>query len=249
MSAEVLAATSRLTSEPETNDREQASIRDIRQMFLAGGCPRDAEFDQHMTPEVRRFSGWFWTPVEVAQLAALWLEEFGARSVLDVGSGAGKFCVVAALATPLSVLGLEQRPNLVSAARSLASRFGVESRVAFLQGSLGFITLPRVDAYYFFNPFGENLFGASECLDEAVELTRERFHADFARTQAMLEAAPTGTLVVTYNGIGGRMPESYVLRRVEDELPCNLKLFEKTGYSTRLFTPRSEWPTSPPPSM
>lgn len=208
-------------------DEEGLDARAVRECLRGGGCPSDDEFDRHLTPEARGVSNWFWTPVAVARQAASWLSDFGARSVMDIGSGAGKFCVVAAASAELQVVGLEHRPNLVMASRSLAQRCGVAPRVTFVDGALGRVPLPRVDAYYFFNPFGENLFGSKDCLDEEVVLTSQRYWDDLAATEALLDEAPVGTLVITYNGIGMNLPPTFVLRRVDRELPCLLKLYEK----------------------
>lgn len=202
----------------------------MRECLRGGGCPSDDEFDRYLAPETRQVSRWFWTPVAVARQAASWLAEFGARNVMDIGSGSGKFCVIAAASTTLEVVGLEHRPNLVTASRSLALRYGVGSQVTFLEGALGRVPLPRVDAYYFFNPFGENLFGSSDCLDENVVLSRDRFWDDLAATEVLLRDAPVGTLVVTYNGIGIDLPRTFALRRVDRGLPCLLKLYEKVNY-------------------
>ena len=46
------------------------------------------------------------------------------QSVVDIGSGAGKFCVAAALGSGCRFTGLEQRPRLVAAARTLAAYTG-----------------------------------------------------------------------------------------------------------------------------
>ncbi len=208
---------------------ESDAARAIALALANGRCPSDADFDRHLPRDLARLSSCFWTPVSVAYRVAAWLDELGARSALDVGSGAGKLCVVAALSGSTRWLGLEHRPHLVKSANELARRFSVGERVDFRVGELGAMPLPVVDAYYFFNPFGENLFGYVDCIDTDVVLGRERYALDVAHAEALLHAAPVGTAVVTYNGFGGRMPAAFVERRVDRELPCVLRLYEKVA--------------------
>jgi predicted RNA methylase len=165
--------------------------------------------------------------VRVALDAADLLKGSGAKAVLDVGSGVGKFAVVARLASGLDITGVEQRPNLVSAARAAAERY--HAPVSFICDRIEHID-PRVyDAFYFFNPFGENLVDHYERLDDEVTLNRQRFARDVQLVERWLEDAAVGTSIVTYNGFGGRIPASYELVLV---LPAG-------RHRVRLWTKRS----------
>jgi SAM-dependent methyltransferase len=168
-----------------------------------------------------------WTPLSVAVQAAAWLDEFQVRTVIDLGSGAGKFCVAAALAGRCHFTGLEQRPALVQAARALARTFGVEGRACFIQGALGEVRLPVVDAYYLYNPFEENSPDYVGRIDEAVELSEARQASDVLAVRELLLAARVGTYVLVYNGFGGRLPDVYREVRSEHELPNVLRLWQK----------------------
>lgn len=163
----------------------------------------------------------------MALRAAEWLDGAGVRTVVDLGSGAGKFCVAAALASRCSYVGIEQRRRRVDAAVALAELFGVAERVRFVHGALGRGIIPVADAYYLYNPFGENLFGPEEALGNDVELSRERYHSDIALMEAFFDQATEGTLVVKYNGFGGRMPRSYQQIVVDREMPDVLRLWRK----------------------
>lgn len=188
----------------------------------------DPVFDQLLPRELRAVSYSFWTPIDVALLAVDWLAEAGARRVLDIGSGAGKFCVIGALAGAFEMIGLEHRGRLVGAARELAASLGVADRATFVEGALGTVPLPSADAYYLYNPFGENLSGWGEGLDDEVELGVPRYQRDVARAEALLRDAPVGTLVLTYNGFGGTFPDSYETLRVDKALSNVLRLRRKT---------------------
>ena len=131
----------------------------VGEALRTGNCPSDRSFDRFLPHSLRLVSGRYWTPLIVARRVADWLDEVGVKTVVDIGSGAGKFCVATALAGRCTFTGIEQRGRLVHAARDLATQFGVEDRVCFIEGTLRRDSLPDADAYYLYNTFGENLFG------------------------------------------------------------------------------------------
>jgi SAM-dependent methyltransferase len=174
----------------------------------------DWEFDDIYPPAVRGASSLFWTPVSVAMRAAELLVRRAATRVLDVGSGAGKFCIVGAAATGASFVGVEHRQSLVQAARAAAARLGLDG-ARFVYGAFDTVDIASFDAVYFFNPFEENVRRGESCLDDTVTLSRERFRADVASAERLLARARLGTRVVTYHGFGGEVPPGY--RRVVRE--------------------------------
>ena len=144
-----------------------------------------------------------------------------------MGSGIGKFCVVGAMATPMTFTGLEQRAHLVSAAEELAERFGVSQRVSFVAGRLEVVDFREFDGLYFYNPFGENRFPKADHLDDSVELHRKRFDRDIAEAEYLLDRMPTGAHLATYNSYGGRVPDSYDLIHTKVAGHNLLRLFRK----------------------
>lgn len=220
-----------LRSDYLTPDDEPAWMQAAEQVAKAlqvGICPEDRAFDRFLPYDLQVISGMYWTPLIVAQRAAAWFYELNVRTVADIGSGAGKFCVAAALAGRCHFTGLEQRSRLVTAARALARLFNVDDRVCFIEGTLGDIATPIADAYYLYNPFEENLFSQGDCLDNSVELSTERHARDIAAMEDLFHRAPVGTYVVTYNGFGGRVPYSYDEIRVARDLPNLLRMWRKT---------------------
>ena len=179
----------------------------------------DDDFDAVYPEWVRGHSQRHWTPVEVARLASELLVASPGARVLDVGSGAGKFCIVGALNTRLGRFhGIEQRADLVEAARDAARQHGVEPRAHFIHGDIMSIDWREFNAFYFYNPFAEPIeespgAGASSrgTIEVAVHL-REHY-VRFARAQ--LAAAAWGTRVVTYYGLGGQLPPGYQCVRRE----------------------------------
>lgn len=219
---------------------EPLTAKQLAEALRGGVTVEDAAFDAFLPARVRDVSARFWTPLSVASLAVMWLDELDVGSVLDIGSGVGKFCVAAALVdpSPRRYYGLEQRPHLVAAATELAHTLGVSERVTFVHGTLGEAALPAANAYYLFNPFGENLAPDEEHFDAEVELSEGRYARDVAATEALLERAPAGAFVLVYNGFGGRVPASYEPIRIDYDLPNVLRLWVKTSGKLR----SNRWP-------
>lgn len=194
-----------------------------------GDKTSDRAFDALLPDELRTRSALHWTPLSVVNRAAGWIDEFGIRSVVDVGSGVGKFCVAAALASKATYTGIEQRARLVHVARKLAETLDLSTRVSFIHGTLGISRIPSAEAYYMYNPFGENLFGPESQIDGDVELNEPRYRRDVSATERLLTEVPLGTFLITYNGFGGHMPPTFRQLRLEQVHRNELQLWEKSG--------------------
>ena len=176
---------------------------------------QDALFDEQFPDYVRERSSQYWTPVAVAAHAAAIFRERGARRILDVGCGPGKFCLVAGSRQPeLEMHGIDQRPRLVRLGTRLAERLDARN-VRFSAGDVTGIPWDDYDGFYFFNPFSENVMLPSEQFDDSVPLSSLRFGTELLLVESLLERAPVGTVLVTYFGLGGPIPASYEL--VADE--------------------------------
>ena len=215
----------------------------IANALRMGFCPSDRVFDRLLPHDLRAVSRQHWTPLAAAVHAARWLDDVGARTVVDIGSGAGKFAVAATLAGHFHLIGVEQRLRLVDASRNLAHLLGANDRVEFVHATFGETPVPIADAYYLYNPFGENLFGPEEHLDGDVELCGARYRRDVTAVERLMVDAPLGMHVLTYNGYGGTRPAGYQEVRVDHDLPNILRMWRKT----RPAAP-SVGPTSPGPS-
>lgn len=187
-----------------------------------GALVDDRAFDVVYPPSLRRLSSMHWTPVEAALRAAKLLAPRPDARVLDVGSGVGKFCIVAAASVRAEVVGIEHRARLVDVARRSAASFDVD--VTFVRGTIEDCDPGEIDGVYLFNPFAENLCSADDRIDETVELSESRFVRDVAAVSRFLRATRPGTRVVTYCGFGGQMPEGYALL---ERRHMSLELWEK----------------------
>jgi SAM-dependent methyltransferase len=172
-----------------------------------GPLHSDRHFDQVYPSPLRFLSRVHWTPVKVARAAARLLVDAGATSILDVGAGAGKFCIVGALTTSASFVGLEQRSQLVEVARDAAARLGAR-RVRFVTANIVDADWDGFDGVYLFNPFYEQV-GTLIAIDKEAERSRSLYHRYVKVTEQKLATLPSGTVVVTYHGFGGTMPPDY----------------------------------------
>ncbi|MBX3155692.1 MAG: methyltransferase domain-containing protein [Deltaproteobacteria bacterium] len=136
----------------------------------------------------------------------------GAR-VLDVGSGVGKFCLAAAAEVPGSrFIGVECRGHLVRVANHLAGDLAL-ANVEFIHADALDLDWSGYDAFYFFNPFGEQLFDEVFVLDRTIALHPRNFVAYITRVRSRLAGARIGTRVVTYHGLGAPPPFGFELAR------------------------------------
>lgn len=207
--------------------------QDVARALRSGILVSDHAFDMNLPTAYQSLSGLYWTPVEIAAKAAWWLTELGARTVLDVGAGVGKFCVIAALTRDLELTGIEQRSELVRHAEELARRFAVVGHARFITGQLEAIDPDAFDAIYAFNPFGENLFTPAKRIDSAVDLTPERFRRDVRLFERTLERLSVGRMLATYHGFGGRIPDSFECVR-EARLGSDvLRVWKKKRFEAR----------------
>ncbi len=211
-----------------STQKSREAARRVAALLRADACPEDTAFDRFLPQDLREVSEQYWTPLRVVKRAAEWLAELRIRTVVDIGSGAGKFCVAGALLTDARFIGLEHRGTLVESARSLAKTFGVSRRVTFVHGALGAVATPHAEAYYLYNPFGDYWFDSSRHdSDPAVAFNHARREDDIAAVNRLIRLSPVGTTVLTYNSFGGRMPECCDLLHLEWALPGPLRLWRK----------------------
>jgi SAM-dependent methyltransferase len=167
----------------------------------------DEKFDLIYPARIRKLSPVFWTPVAVAAEAAKWLVPAPGVRVLDLGSGPGKFCLVAAALSEGHFTGVEMRSDLVTIARQAATDLKL-SEIDFIHGNLLEIDFGGYDAFYLFNPFEENMFQGNR-IDRAVPLSPELFRKYTRHVSTELGARPIGTRVATYMGYANDIPSCY----------------------------------------
>jgi SAM-dependent methyltransferase len=203
------------------------------QRKLRSATTNDFSFDRLYPAPIRAKSARFWTPVAVASRAAQLFASQNVRRVLDVGSGVGKFCLVAACACPdIDFIGIEQRPHLVDAAHLVKARLDARN-ARFLVGDIAEAPWLEFDGLYLYNPFEENVSRDGTQLDHTVELSEQRLVVDLGHVLAALVVAAVGTCMVTYNGFGGLIPTTYDLVHAERAGIDWLRLWVKHRQTTK----------------
>ena len=194
------------------------------------GCselPSDAEFDRIFPDSIRHSSIHHWSTVEVCRHAADWLVTAPGTRVLDVGCGPGKFCAIGAAFTRGHFTGVEQRRNLCRTARQVVNYHNIP-RVEILHANVTEMAFNLFDAFYFFNPFQENLMPMLKIDDEVpVEFKYYDRYINYVRKE--LSSVPLGTRVVTYWGDCDEIPPCYDCVETAFEEGLRLWIKRRTG--------------------
>jgi len=153
-----------------------------------------------------------WTPLAIAQKAAAFLAEPGAR-VLDIGSGIGKFCLIAGHHYPESFFyGVEQRHELVCLAEEAKGYLHI-ANVNFIYANITQINFREFDHFYFYNSFYENVDPAGQ-IDDTIELSQGLYDYYTQYLQTALCTKPAGTRLVTFHSLEDEIPVEYRLADV-----------------------------------
>lgn len=168
----------------------------------------DTFFDSTLFPfGISNLSKIHWTPIRVAMQAAKMLVTNKKTKVLDIGSGCGKFCLVASLCGPGKYVGIEIRPALHEIAVQQKEILGANN-AEFLLGDMAKLNWTKFDAFYLYNPFYENI-AEYNYIDKTIPLSYERFSHYTSTVTKHLQKCKPKTRVVTYHGFGGDIPTDY----------------------------------------
>ncbi|HNP18950.1 MAG TPA: methyltransferase domain-containing protein [Fulvivirga sp.] len=170
----------------------------------------DDVFNSIYPKSIRQLSELHWTPVEVARLAAYYLSDNTKKKVLDIGSGAGKFCLIGACLTKGHFYGVEQRESLVKLSQKIAENHNID-RLEFIHANITEISFSDYEAFYFFNPFYENIERFS-AIDDSVELTEKLYFSYSEYVRRQLSKTPIGTRLVTYCSNWTEIPEGFDIK-------------------------------------
>lgn len=195
---------------PELTPVLRARADALREALGSGVVVPDEDLDVLFPDAVHEASFVHGTPVRVTArivaLAGLGPED----RVLDVGSGAGKFGIVAAAMSGARVRGIERDPRLVAVAREAARR--LRSDATFEEGSFTPAAAEGAHVVYLFNPFTSTAFlpgtWPGKRRGPRGTAAAERAAA-IAAVTSFLARARKGLRVVTFCGFGGAMPSSY----------------------------------------
>ena len=187
-------------------------LTELLRALATGAAVDDRDLDRLFPKEARGLARLHWTPVAVARAAAAFLTRRPGDRLLDVGAGAGKFSLVAALTTRAEITAIEHDGELAEIAAGLVKLHKVP-RLRIVAGDAFAADWTRFQGLYFYNPFTG---GDEPAFVAAVAATTER-----------LSGLAAGTRVALFHGFGGPMPKDW--RRVDADEIAHLTLWEKSG--------------------
>lgn len=184
----------------------------------------DETFDQQFSSRIKKLSKIHWSPLNIVKTAASFLAPQPGSKVIDIGSGAGKFCIAAAHYCPQAEFyGIEQRKNLYLTSKRLKTLSGLNN-VHFTHGDFTEINLKDYDGIYFFNSFAENLCSYGR-IDNSIQYSPSLYNYYANYLYKILEEKPIGTRLATYHVDENEIPASY--RLIESSFDQKLKLLIK----------------------
>lgn len=184
----------------------------------------DDDFDEIYPEEIRPMAFTHFTPVEMAIKAAKYLVQKPGTKVLDIGSGAGKFCMIGSVCTDAHFTGVEQRDNLHELGIQIYKKYKLKN-ITFINSNINQIGFGDFDAFYFFNPFYENII-QFEKIDDAVEVETDLYNEYSKYVKNQLDKMPAGTRLVTFFSAYDEVPESYKLISKDDRQ--KISMWEKS---------------------
>ena len=107
----------------------------------------------------------------------------------------------------------------------LLKAYGAE--VVITEGTLEKVDASEFDGFYFFNPFGEYVAADEDRYDLSSPRSFDAYIRDARLVERWLRQAPPGTAMVTYNGLGGRIPVSYRVRHTTHVRDDTMRLWVK----------------------
>ena len=183
----------------------------------------DDDFDSIYPRNIRKLASKHWTPISVARDASAFLVNTPGTKVLDIGSGAGKFCMIGSLHTAGDFTGIEQRLELVNLSIKLTTLYSLNN-VTFINTNITSVDLTRYDAFYIYNSFFENI-DAHDRIDNTVLVNSSLYNSYSMYMKRQLTDLPINTRLATYYTATTMIPENFKL--VESCYDGNLSLWEK----------------------
>lgn len=173
----------------------------------------DKQFNRLYPSHIASLSRPHWTPIAVAKAASDFLAGPG-KKILDIGSGVGKFCLIAgARHKNTSFFGVEQRMNLIHFAKEANEKLQLEN-VHFIHANITGTDFTGFDHFYFYNSFYENLPHVDK-IDNDITFSQQQFDDYTAHLFGKLLSLPKETKLVTYHAHREQIPNTYNLVRQE----------------------------------
>ncbi len=186
---------------------------------------KDEEFNLIYPEGLRNLATRHWTPIAIAKQAAEFLTDSPGANVLDIGSGAGKFCLIGAAYTKGHFTGVEYREYLCRLCNHITDCHHLHN-VKFIHSNITKINFRKYNAFYFFNSFHENI-DSSAAIDNSVALGLDLYTLYFQYVHEQLDEMPVGTRLATYWATLSQIPPTYKL--LSTSFNGLLKMWVKTS--------------------
>ena len=174
----------------------------------------DEKFHQLYPLHIQKLADKHWTPLKVAKYAADFLASENGAKVLDIGSGAGKFCLAASHFKPNALFyGIEQRKGLLDCSEEAACKLDL-TNLSFFHGNFTQLDFTKFDHFYFYNSFYENIKGTAK-IDHKIEYSLSLYNYYNSYLFNQLEKMPGGTRVATYHTLENHMPSGYFIVKTQ----------------------------------
>ena len=184
----------------------------------------DTAFDSLYSLRAQQLSAIHWTPLQTVKKAALHLTGGSGKRILDIGSGVGKFCIIAAHYFPdYEFYGVEQRKALIDEAIIAQNATGI-SNAKFIHENFTALDPDEYDHFYFYNSFSENIYHYKP-IDNLVNASLEIYQDYIQHFHQLLEAKPPGTRLATFHCQQNEVPPGY--KRIQHITGEDLKLWIK----------------------
>ncbi|WP_165780376.1 methyltransferase domain-containing protein [Leptospira levettii] len=169
----------------------------------------DEIWDSLLPVAYKAISPYQWTPIEITRFTWEYLKTESVSSVMDLGSGVGKFCLnlVHYANGSFPVYGVEDRKDLVELSLELKQKMGLTG-VHFTHSDF-LVNFPFGHShYYVFNPLYEMMKG-----EHSIDFKKEKSAMVFIKNLQILKNhlnhCKKGTKVITYHGFGGTALPGY----------------------------------------
>lgn len=183
----------------------------------------DDSFNAIYPSRIRKVAEKHFTPLSVAKSASEFLVNSPGTRVLDIGSGAGKFCMVGSITTRGCFTGIEQREELVQLSKRLVDSYQL-TNITFINTNVIFVDFSEYDAFYIYNPFYENIDTRGN-IDDTIVLTPSLYDSYSTHTFAQLSTCMPGVRLATYYTSPTIVPPSFTL--IDSLYDGQLKFWEK----------------------
>ena len=179
------------------------------EQIRSGKDIEEVEFDQ-VFPQYYQFQSTIhWSSISVARQISNWIKPLNRKSVVDIGCGVGKLCLLLRILTNYEIFGIEQRPNLVEIANKII-RVNDFKDISITQMNMLDLNWDLHDIYYLYNPFQEHIANEDVCLIEKdIEFDTKNYAHYTSEVFRQLTWAKPGKVLITFHGYGGSVSSEW----------------------------------------